>query len=114
MPNQSKAKNTLAGLFDVIKDRKNADPKNSYVASLFDKGTDVILKKVGEESAEVIIAAKNGDQNEIVKEMADLVFHSLVLLAHMELTPEQIEEELKNRFGVSGLIEKTNRQKEQP
>ena len=101
----------LARLMAVLESRKNAEPDSSYVASLYDKGLDTILKKIGEESAETIIAAKSGDKQQIVYETADLWFHSLVLLAQQNLTAQQVLDELERRFGLSGIEEKASRQK---
>lgn len=100
----------LAQLMQVLESRKQAEPDTSYVASLYHKGLDSILKKIGEESAETIIAAKGSDDSQIIYEMADLWFHSLVLLAHKELSVEQVLQELERRFGLSGLEEKASRQ----
>jgi phosphoribosyl-ATP pyrophosphohydrolase len=99
----------LAQLMQVLEERKQADPGSSYVASLYDKGLDSILKKIGEESAETIIAAKGNDEGQIVYEMADLWFHCLVLLAHTGLSADQVLKELERRFGLSGLEEKASR-----
>lgn len=100
---------TLGQLARLIEQRKGASADSSYVASLFDKGLDAILKKVGEESAELIIAAKNEDKRQVVHETADLWFHTLVVLAAKGLAPEDVMRELEQRFGVSGLQEKANR-----
>jgi phosphoribosyl-ATP pyrophosphohydrolase len=100
----------LAQLMQVLESRKQADADSSYVASLYSKGLDTILKKIGEESAETIIAAKGSDDGQIIYEMADLWFHSLVLLAHKGLSVEQVLNELERRFGLSGLEEKASRQ----
>lgn len=100
----------LAQLMQVLESRKQADADTSYVASLYHKGLDSILKKIGEESAETIIAAKGGDNGQIIYEMADLWFHSLVLLAHKGLSVDQVLHELERRFGLSGLEEKASRQ----
>ncbi|PCJ32208.1 MAG: phosphoribosyl-ATP diphosphatase [Gammaproteobacteria bacterium] len=100
--------NTLA---EVLEERKHAAPDSSYVASLYDKGTDHILKKLGEEAVETIIAGKGGDRDEIIYETADLWFHSLILLAHNDISPDVILDELARRFGVSGLEEKAARSK---
>lgn len=100
----------LAQLMQVLESRKQADAESSYVASLYHKGLDSILKKIGEESAETIIAAKGSDEGQIIYEMADLWFHSLVLLAHKGLSVEQVLQELERRFGLSGLEEKASRQ----
>lgn len=99
----------LAELMRVIDARKGADPQQSYVASLHARGLDTILKKVGEEAAETIIAAKGDDPGQIVYEMADLWFHSLVLLSHCDLQVDDVLSELRRRAGVSGLAEKAAR-----
>lgn len=91
--------------------RKRAEAQDSYVASLYKKGTDAILKKIGEEATETILAAKQGDDAHLVHELADLWFHTLVLLAHKELHPKEVLSELERRFGVSGLQEKAQRGK---
>ncbi len=96
---------TLARLAAVIESRRGGDPDKSYVARLFHKGTDAILKKVGEEATEAVMAGKDGDSQKIVYEMADLWFHSLVALAHFGLRPEQVLAELERREGLSGLEE---------
>lgn len=96
---------TLARLAAVIESRKGSSPEHSYVARLFDKGTDAILKKVGEEATEVVMAGKDGDAARIVAETADLWFHSLVALAHFGLSPAQVLAELERREGLSGLEE---------
>jgi len=100
----------LSKLMQVLEARKQADADASYVASLYAKGLDSILKKIGEESAEIIIAAKGGDSDQIIYETADLWFHCLVMLAHKGLTAEQVLHELERRFGLSGLEEKASRQ----
>jgi len=99
----------LKELADVIEQRKNQDPDSSYVARLYAKGLDVILKKIGEEATETVMAAKDGVPEKIVYEVADLWFHSLVLLAHQGLGPDQVLAELQRRFGLSGLDEKASR-----
>lgn len=101
----------LAQLAKVLEERKDADPGSSYVAGLYAKGLDSILKKVGEEAVETVIAAKGGDQRQLVYETADLWFHTLVLLAHQGLKPEDVLEELQRRFGMSGVAEKAARTK---
>lgn len=101
----------LQQLAAVLEERKGADPDDSYVARLYDKGLDAILKKVGEEATETVMAAKDGNREQIVYETADLWFHTLVMLAHQGLGPEQVLDELARRFGLSGLEEKANRQK---
>ena len=99
----------LEALAEVLEQRKKESPESSYVASLYGKGTDTILKKVGEEAAETIIAGKGGDKEQIVYETADLWFHSMVLLAHNGLGPDDVLKELSRRFGLSGLEEKARR-----
>ncbi len=101
--------NTLNALAAVLEDRKSADAGSSYVASLYAKGLDVTLKKIAEEAAETIIAAKNADNQQIVYEMADLWFHTLVLLAQQGLGPDDVLAELERRFGLSGIEEKNSR-----
>lgn len=96
---------TLARLAAVIESRKGGDPENSYVARLFHKGTDTILKKVGEEATETVMAGKDGDRAKIVYEVADLWFHCLVALAHFGLKPDDVLAELARREGLSGLQE---------
>jgi len=96
---------TLARLAAVIDRRRGADPDQSYVARLFSKGTDAILKKVGEEATEVVMAAKDGDRQRIVGETADLWFHTLVALSHFGLGPAEVLAELERREGQSGLEE---------
>ena len=99
---------TLARLAAVIESRKPAaggDPEKSYVARLFSKGTDAILKKVGEEATEVVMAAKDGDAKRLVGEVADLWFHTVVALARFDLKPADVLAELQRREGLSGLEE---------
>ena len=100
----------LNRLAETLEARKSADPHSSYVAKLYAKGPDAILKKIGEEAAETIIAAKNGDPNQVVYEVADLWFHTLVLLAQQGLHPDAVLNELARREGLSGLAEKAARQ----
>lgn len=95
----------------VLQQRKNDDPSSSYVAGLYDKGLDAILKKIGEEATETVIAAKSGDKEQIIYETADLWFHSLILLAQQDLSSKDVFKELERRFGLSGLDEKANRTK---
>lgn len=102
---------TLKQLADVLEQRKTQSGDTSYVASLYAKGIDSILKKVGEEATEVVIAAKNGDKEQIIYETADLWFHCMVLLAQQELHPNDVLNELQRRFGLSGLDEKAQREK---
>jgi len=96
---------TLARLAEVIISRRGQDPDKSYVARLFSKGTDAILKKIGEEATEVVMAAKDGDKPKIVGEVADLWFHTLVALAAFDLKPADVLAELERREGMSGLEE---------
>ncbi len=96
---------TLARLAQVIESRRGQDPDKSYVARLFSKGTDAILKKVGEEATEVVMAAKDADRPKLVGEVADLWFHTLVALAAFELKPADVLAELERREGLSGLEE---------
>jgi phosphoribosyl-ATP pyrophosphohydrolase len=99
----------LDRLAETLEARKGADPESSYVARLYAKGTDAILKKVGEEAAETIIAAKGGDRGQIIYETADLWFHTLVMLAQAGLHPNDVLDELARREGLSGLEEKAAR-----
>jgi len=99
----------LARLAQVLEERKRADPDNSYVARLYAKGLDAILKKIGEEATETVMAAKDGDPNRLTAEIADLWFHCLVLLAQQGLGPDQVLAELDRRFGLSGFAEKAAR-----
>ncbi|MBT4924061.1 MAG: phosphoribosyl-ATP diphosphatase [Candidatus Thioglobus sp.] len=99
----------LRKLEAVLEQRKSANADESYVSSLYAKGLDEILKKIGEESAEVIMASKDGNQDKIVHEVADLWFHTLVLLRHKDIEIDKIQQELSKRFGLSGLEEKANR-----
>jgi phosphoribosyl-ATP pyrophosphohydrolase len=100
---------TLQRLAEVLEARKGGDPDASYVARLYAKGLDAILKKVGEEATETVLAAKDGDPAKIVYETADLWFHTLVMLAHQGLGPDVVLAELERRFGLSGLDEKAAR-----
>ncbi len=103
----------LAPLTAILQQRKQADPESSYVASLYHKGLDSILKKVGEEATETVMAAKDvagqDDKSKLVYEVADLWFHTLVLLVDQGLSHEDILDELARRFGVSGHDEKASR-----
>ena len=96
---------TLARLAAVIESRRGGDPDKSYVARLFAKGPDAILKKIGEEATETVMAAKDGDRQRIVAEMADLWFHAMVALAVFGLKPQDVLDELARREGLSGLEE---------
>jgi phosphoribosyl-ATP pyrophosphohydrolase len=99
----------LERLTRILEERKGADPDRSYVARLYAKGLDAILKKIGEEATETVMAAKDGEPERIVSEVADLWFHTLVLLAQQGLRPEAVLAELDRRFGLSGLEEKARR-----
>ena len=99
----------LRRLSETIAARREADPASSYVASLFCQGHAAILKKVAEESAETLLAAKDGDKLHIVRETADLWFHCLVLLAWHGLTSDDVLSELRRREGISGIEEKASR-----
>ena len=101
---------TLTRLAAVIDSRRGGDPERSYVARLLAKGEDAILKKVGEEAVEVVMAGKDGAHERIVAEMADLWFHMLVALSHYGLTPGQVLAELRRREGLSGLEEFASRE----
>ncbi len=101
--------NILARLAETLESRKGADAGSSYVASLYAKGTDAILKKIGEEATETVIAAKGGDKLQIVRETADLWFHCLIMLAHAGLGPDDVLAELRRREGISGVDEKAAR-----
>ncbi len=100
----------LRQLAAVLEARKGAPADDSYVASLYARGLDAILKKIGEEATETVMAAKDGDPDKVVYETADLWFHSLVLLAHQGLGPEAVLAELERRFGLSGHAEKAARE----
>ena len=103
----------LTALADVLEQRKQAAPGSSYVASLYAKGLNKILEKVGEEATETILAAKDaqlsGETQELIGETADLWFHSLIMLSQLGLGPDDVLAELDRRFGLSGLEEKASR-----
>ena len=99
----------LAELYDTLQSRKRADAQQSYVAQLYRDGLDAILKKVGEEATETVLAAKGGDRAALVHELADLWFHSLVLMAHQDVPFADLQAELARRRGRSGLDEKQSR-----
>lgn len=101
----------LQQLAQILEQRKLESADKSYVASLYSKGLDSILKKIGEEATETVIAAKGGDKSQIIYETADLWFHCMVLLAHQGLGPDDVLQELQRRFGLSGLEEKAQRDK---
>lgn len=102
----------LHRLASTLEARKQADPTTSYVAKLYAQGLDAILKKIGEEATETVIAAKNGEQGPLVREVADLWFHTLVLLAQQGLHPDDVLNELARREGLSGIAEKASRVRE--
>lgn len=99
----------LDRLADVIESRKAGDPEASYISRLLAKGEDAVLKKIGEEATEVVMAGKDGDRLRIVEEMADLWFHSLIALAHYGLRPYDVLLELRRREGISGIDAKAAR-----
>lgn len=99
----------LERLAQVLETRKQADPDESYVAGLYAKGPDAVLKKIAEEAAETIMAVKDGDPKQIVHETTDLWFHCLVMLAQQNLSPVSVLAELENRYGLSGIAEKAKR-----
>lgn len=101
----------LDRLAEVLASRRDGDPEKSYVARLYRDGLDAILKKVGEEATETVIAAKTGDAKALTHEVADLWFHTLVLLSHQGLAPQAVLDELARRFGISGIEEKAARGK---
>jgi phosphoribosyl-ATP pyrophosphohydrolase/phosphoribosyl-AMP cyclohydrolase len=105
----TKAQEILDAVYQVILERKQNPTDKSYVASLYAKGLDKILGKIGEEATEVAIAGKGGVTSDVVCEVADLWFHTLVLLSYYNLPPERIYLELQRRFGLSGLEEKADR-----
>ena len=102
----------LQRLTETLAARKQASPESSYVAKLFSKGEDAILKKIGEEVTEVILASKTGGKAHLVYETADLWFHCMVLLAHHGLSAEDVLNELARREGLSGIAEKAGRKKD--
>ena len=102
-------KHILDAVYQVVQERKNNPSAKSYVASLYAKGLDKILGKIGEEATEVAVAGKGGNTDEVISEVADLWFHTLVLLSYYNLPPERIYAELERRFGMSGLEEKAGR-----
>jgi phosphoribosyl-ATP pyrophosphohydrolase/phosphoribosyl-AMP cyclohydrolase len=102
----------LDAVYRVILDRKGNPTQQSYVASLYAKGLDKILGKIGEEATELAVAGKGGDPEQVVYEAADLLFHMLVLLGYYDLPPERVYAELRRRFGTSGIAEKESRGKQ--
>lgn len=100
----------LERLADTVESRKGGDPDASYIARLLSRGEDAVLKKIGEEATETVMAGKDGDRLRIVGEMADLWFHCLIALAHYGLRPSDVLMELRRREGISGIDEKAARQ----
>lgn len=103
------ANEVLERIAAAIEDRKQGDPNVSYVARLLAKGEDAILKKIGEEATETVLAAKDGDRLHLVRETADLWFHCMIMLAHYGLGPQDVLSELQRREGISGIDEKAAR-----
>jgi phosphoribosyl-ATP pyrophosphohydrolase len=99
----------LTAIYAVVQERRQNPTDKSYVASLYARGLDKILGKIGEEATEVAVAGKGGERGEVVCEVADLWFHTLILLGYYDLPPERIYAELQRRFGTSGLEEKASR-----
>ncbi len=112
MSSETVNQNILHRLMETLEARKQASPESSYVAKLFSKGEDAILKKIGEEATEVILASKGGDKTHLVYEVADLWFHSMVLLARHGLSADDVLNELARREGLSGITEKESRKKD--
>ena len=112
MKNMDFNSDVLQRLTEILETRKQASPETSYVAKLFSKGEDAILKKVGEEATEVILASKAGDKSHLVYETADLWFHCMVLLAQHGLSAEDVLIELARREGLSGIVEKEGRKRD--
>lgn len=106
-----KDKDVLERIAAVIEERSKADPQKSYVAGLFAKGDDAMLKKIGEEATETVLAAKSGDKLQLVRETTDLWFHCMIVLARHGLGPGDVLAEMKRREGISGLDEKAARKK---
>jgi len=105
----SEREDIIQAVYQVILDRRKNQSDTSYTASLMRKGIDSILKKIGEEATEVVIAAKGGKHDEIVYETTDLIFHLLVMLGYNNIPPDDVYNELRRRFGTSGLTEKASR-----
>jgi len=105
----SSSNDILTEIHQVLLTRLDADSESSYVAALNSKGLDAILKKIGEEATETVMAAKDGQADKIIYEVADLWFHTMVLLAQQGLAPQQVINELARRMGTSGLQEKSSR-----
>lgn len=105
----SVSQDVLAEIHNTLVSRLDADASSSYAASLYAKGLDAILKKIGEEATEIVMAAKDGHADKIIYEVADLWFHTMVLLAQQGLKPQQVLDELSRRMGTSGIEEKASR-----
>ena len=105
----SEQQHILDAVYQVVLDRKANPSDSSYTASLMQKGLDKILKKLGEEATEVVIAGKGGVREEVVYETADLFFHTLVLLGYQDIPLDTVFDELRRRFGISGIAEKASR-----
>jgi len=112
MSSEKMSTDILQRLTETLGARKQASPESSYVAKLFSKGEDAILKKIGEEATELILAAKGGDNTHLVYETADLWFHCMVLLAKHGLSAGDVLNELARREGLSGLAEKESRDRD--
>ncbi|MCR4298757.1 MAG: phosphoribosyl-ATP diphosphatase [Gallionella sp.] len=112
MSSEKMGTDILQRLTETLEARKQASPESSYVARLFSKGEDAILKKIGEEATEMILASKGGDKTHLVYETADLWFHCMVLLAKHDLSTDDVLNELARREGLSGIAEKESRQKD--
>lgn len=113
LPGAASGNDTLARLAEVIEQRRGGDPDKSYVARLFSKGVDAILKKIGEEATEVVMAGKDGDPTKLVYETADLWFHSMLALSALGVKPAAVLAELERREGLSGLEEFASRKAQQ-
>ena len=103
------SQDVLAQIHTTLVSRLDADAGSSYAASLYKKGLDAILKKIGEEATETVMAAKDGEADKIIYEVADLWFHTMLLLAQQGLEPQQVVDELARRIGTSGIEEKASR-----
>jgi len=99
----------LQRLSEVLEERKTANPDSSYVARLYQKGTNSIAKKIGEEATEMIVASKDGERDQVIYEAADLIFHTMVMLTHLNINFTEILDELARREGLSGIDERASR-----
>ncbi len=112
MVNQNNQKKHILECIDeILEQRRLENPENSYTAKLLDEGVDHILKKIGEEATETVIASKCGENAAIIHEIADLWFHTIILLKYHDLTSKDVLDELEKRLGISGIEEKKNRDK---